>query len=120
MIRPRRMADRPATRQGPRAPRSLSNDPGANRIRWIGAIVLAVVAYWTYSHQRPGFTRRAEAAAKAAGATEVRFDPARQRHGKTVVCGVADGKLVLYREPQGLAKDDGSLAFITLFRDGCG
>ena len=116
MIGPRRMADR----SGPRAPKSLSNDPGANRIRWIGAIVLAVLGYWTWSHQKPGFTQRAEAAAKAAGATEIHFDPARQRRGKTVVCGVADGKLVLYREPQGLAKDDGSLAFITLFRDGCG
>jgi hypothetical protein len=106
-------------RNGPRAPRSLSNDPGANRIRWFGALLLAAVGALTYAHQKPRFTQRAEAAARATGATEVKFDRARQRHGKTVVCGVADGKLVLYREPQGLSKDDGSLAFITLFRDGC-
>jgi hypothetical protein len=109
---------RPAN--GPRAPRSLSNEPGANKIRWFGALALAALAAWTYTHQKPRFTQRAEAAARAAGATDVRFGPARQRHGKTVACGVADGKLVLFREPQGLSKDDGSLAFITLYRDGCG
>ena len=107
------------TPRGPRAPRSLSSDPGANKIRWFGALALAAVAFWTYSHQKPRFTQRAEAAARATGATEVHFDRARQRQGKTVVCGTADGKLVLYREPQGLSTDDGSLAFITLFRDGC-
>ncbi|WP_207868385.1 hypothetical protein [Brevundimonas goettingensis] len=108
-----------ADRSGPRAPRSLSNDPGANRIRWMGAIVLAALAYWTYSHQKPGFARRAEVAVKATGATEIHFDRARERNGKTVICGTADGKLFLYREPQGLSKDDGSLAFITLVRDAC-
>jgi hypothetical protein len=103
----------------PRAPRSLSTDPGANRIRWFGALILAVVAFWTYSQQKPTFSRRAEAAAKATGATDIHFDPARERNGKTVICGTADGKLFLYREPEGLSKDDGSLAFITAFRDGC-
>jgi hypothetical protein len=105
---------------GPRAPRSLSTEPGANKIRWFGALALAAVAAWTYTHQKPRFTQRAEAAAKAAGATDVQFGPARQRHGKTVACGTADGKLVIFREPQGLSKDDGSLAFLTLYRDGCG
>ena len=105
---------------GPRATRSMSTEPGANKIRWFGALALAAVAAWTYTHQKPSFTRRAEAAAKAAGATEVIFGPARQRSGKTVICGSADGKLVVFREPEGLSKDDGSLAFITLYRDGCG
>lgn len=110
----------PTSPSSPRAPRSLSNEPGANKIRWFGALALAAVAAWTYTHQKPSFTKRAEAAAKAAGATEVRFGRARERGGKTVVCGTADGKLIVFREPGGLAKDDGSLAFITLYRDGCG
>lgn len=110
----------PVTVNGPRAPRSLSTEPGANKIRWFGALALAAVAAWTYTHQKPSFTRRAEAAAKAAGATEVEFGPARQRRGKTVICGTADGRLAVFREPGGFSKDDGSLAFITLYRDGCG
>ena len=103
-----------------RAPRSMSTDPGANKVRWIGALALAALAYWSWTHREPSFTQRAEAAAKAAGVSEVSFDPARQRGQMTVICGNADGKLVIYREPGGFSRDDGSLAFITLYRDGCG